>query len=271
MKIGNREFELDSYTPYVMGILNVTPDSFSDGGAYNTIEKGLRHAEEMIEEGADIIDIGGESTRPGYTFISPEEEIERTAPVIDAIKTRFDIPVTLDTYKSDVAEVGLKAGADMINDIWGLKADKRLAEVIASSENPGVILMHNRKEPDYTDLIEDVKKDLMECIEIAKSAGIPEERLILDPGIGFGKTLEDNLSVMKHLDEIIDEFKKPMLLGVSRKSMIGLTLNLPVDERLEGTIAANVAGYLAGCRIFRVHDVKAHRRALDMIAGIQRV
>ena len=271
MRLGNREFDLEGYTPYVMGILNVTPDSFSDGGSFNTLDRALKHAEEMITEGADIIDIGGESTRPGYTVVPVEEEIERTAPVIEAIKARFDVPVTLDTYKAGVAEAGLKAGADMINDIWGLKADDKLAGVIAASENPGVILMHNRKEAVYNDLIADVKDDLRECIKIAVDAGIPEDRLILDPGIGFGKTLEHNLAVMKYLGDIIDEFKMPMLLGVSRKSMIGLTLDLPVDERLEGTIAVNVAGYISGCRIFRVHDVKAHRRALDMIAGIQRV
>ena len=267
MKIGNHEFDLKGSHPYVMGILNVTPDSFSDGGSYNSVSDAIFKVEEMIRDGAEIIDVGGESTRPGYTLISDEEEIERTAPVIEPIKERFDITVTLDTYKSGVAEAGLKAGADMINDIWGLKYDRNPGKVTAEAGS-GIILMHNRDNMDYTNLIDDVIKDLNESVELAKSFGIAEDKIILDPGIGFAKTREHNLQVMNGLDRIIKETDYPMLLGISRKSVIGLTLNLPVTEREEGTIALNVLGYNSGCRIFRVHNVKMNRRALDMAEAV---
>lgn len=267
MNIGKHNFELNGPHPYIMGILNVTPDSFSDGGSYKDMSDVLHRVEEMIGEGAEIIDVGGESTRPGYTVISDEEEIDRTAPVIEAIKERFDITVTLDTYKGAVAEAGLHAGADMINDIWGLKYDKNPGKAAAKA-GCGIILMHNRDNTDYSDFIGDVIMDLKESVDIAKGFGIPEDKMILDPGVGFGKTREHNLQVIKGIDRIIEETGLPMLLGVSRKSVIGLTLDLPVTEREEGTIALNVLGYNSGCRIFRVHNVKMNRRALDMAEAV---
>ncbi len=267
MKIGNHDFDLNSSHPYVMGILNVTPDSFSDGGSYNGISDVLNKVKEMISDGADMIDIGGESTRPGYTVISDEEEIERVAPVIEALKSNFDITVTLDTYKSAVAEAGLKAGADMINDIMGLKYDRNPGKV-CSDAGAGIILMHNRDNTEYNDLITDVTKELKESVSIARNFGIPDNMMILDPGIGFGKTREQNLQVIRSLGTIVKDTGFPMLFGVSRKSVIGLTLDLPVNEREEGTIAANVMAYNSGCRIFRVHNVKMNRRALDMAEAI---
>lgn len=263
MYIGNRQFDLENDV-YVMGILNVTPDSFSDGGKWNTMDKALFHAESMIKEGASIIDIGGESTRPGYIHVSEDEEAERVVPYIEQIKEHFDIPVSIDTYKASVAEAALDAGADMINDIWGFKGDKGMAYVAAKYQVPCCI-MHNRdiKENPYTDLMEDVLSDLRESIDIALSAGVDKSLLITDPGIGFGKTLEDNLKVMNHLQEL-KSLGCPVLLGTSRKSMIGLTLDLPVDERVEGTIATSVLGVMKGCSIIRVHDVKENYRAIKM-------
>lgn len=265
MIIGNREFDLDHHF-YLMGILNITPDSFSDGGKYNELDQALFQAEQLISDGADILDVGGESTRPGHTVISPEEEMLRVCPVIEAVKARFDIPLSLDTYKSDVAKAGIAAGADMINDIWGLKWDDSMAGVIADAGIP-CCLMHNRTNTDYTSLIEDILVDLQESIHIALTAGIAEKNIIIDPGIGFAKDLSMNLSVMKHLRRFRD-LGYPVLLGTSRKSMIGLTLDLPVTEREEGTLAASVMGRMAGCSIFRVHDVKTNLRGLTMAEAI---
>lgn len=265
MKIGNREFHTKEHT-YVMGILNVTPDSFSDGGCWKEKDKALKHVEQMISEGMDILDIGGESTRPGYTRISPEEEIGRVVPVIEAVKAHFDIPVSLDTYKSEVARAGIIAGADMINDIWGLKADKDMAEVIAKS-NAFCCLMHNRKEADYRSFLEDVKEDLAETIRLAKKAGIAEDKIILDPGVGFGKTYEQNLQIINCLEEL-KVFGYPLLLGCSRKSVIGLTLDLPVSEREEGTLATTVLAVTKGCSFVRVHDVEKNVRAIRMTEAI---
>ncbi|MCI6731675.1 MAG: dihydropteroate synthase [Lachnospiraceae bacterium] len=261
MIIGNKNFDFDNHC-YVMGILNVTPDSFSDGGKWNDMDAALKHTEEMIADGCDILDIGGESTRPGYTLLSDEEEISRVLPVIEAVKTRFDIPVSLDTYKSNVAKAGLKAGVDLINDIWGCKYDPEMASVIAKS-GAACCLMHNRKEAVYNDYLNDVLDDLRECVRIAKNAGVADDRIILDPGIGFGKTLEHNLELMNHV-EILQELGYPVLLGTSRKSMIGLTLNLPSDQRLEGTLVTTVMGVMKKCCIVRVHDVKANKRAIAM-------
>ena len=265
MKIGNRIFDFEQKA-YIMGILNVTPDSFSDGGKFNRFDEGLRQAEQLIQDGADILDIGGESTRPGYTFLSAQEELERVLPMIEAIKQRFDIPISLDTYKSEVAKEGIKAGVDLINDIWGLRWDGSMAEVVAKSNIP-VCIMHNRKEQNYQNFLSDVLDDLRESIKIAKEAGIRDEHIILDPGIGFAKSLEQNLYLMNHMEALL-ELSYPVLLGTSRKSMIGLTLNLPVDEREEGTIVTTVLGYEKGCRIFRVHDVKKNKRALEMLEAI---
>lgn len=265
MRIGRRDFEVDKHT-YIMGILNVTPDSFSDGGKYNDIDKSLKHVEEMIAEGADILDIGGESTRPGYTLLSDEEEIERTAPVVEAVKNRFDIPVSLDTYKSKVALAGIKAGADMINDIWGLKYDSGMAGVIAQSGLP-CCLMHNRKAPDYDNYMQEVAADLAETIRIANESGIADEKIILDPGVGFGKTYENNLEIIGCLDEL-KIFGYPLLLGTSRKSVIGLTLALPADQRVEGTLVTTVFAVIKGCSFVRVHDIKENVRAVRMAEAI---
>lgn len=261
MKIGTKEFDFENHC-YIMGILNVTPDSFSDGGSWNTMDAALKHTEEMIADGCDILDIGGESTRPGYTLLSDEEEISRVVPVIEAVKSRFDIPISLDTYKSRVAQAGLDAGADLINDIWGCKYDPDMAGVIARS-GAACCLMHNRKEAVYQDYLKDVLADLQECVRIAKEAGVADDRIILDPGIGFGKTYENNLELMNHV-EILKELGYPVLLGTSRKSMIGLTLDLPASERLEGTLVTTVMGVQKGCSIVRVHDVKANKRAATM-------
>ena len=268
MIIGGKEFATSGHT-YIMGILNVTPDSFSDGGKYTTLDKALKHAERMLEEGADIIDIGGESTRPGHTLISDEEEKARVLPVIEAVKKRFDVPVSVDTYKSGVAEDAILAGADLVNDIWGLKYDEKLARGIAKSKVP-CCLMHNRKAPDYEHFMTDCLNDLRETISIAKAAGIADEQMILDPGVGFGKTYEHNLIVMKHLNAF-RELGYPVLLGTSRKSMIGLTLDLPADQRVEGTMVTTVMGVMSGMSFVRVHDVEANRRAIQMTEAILKV
>lgn len=261
MKIGNKEFDFSRHC-YVMGILNVTPDSFSDGGKWNQLDAALKHTEQMIADGCDILDIGGESTRPGYTLLTDEEEISRVVPVIEAVKRNFDIPISLDTYKSKVASAGLAVGADLINDIWGCKYDPEMASVIAQS-GAACCLMHNRKEPVYGDYLADVLEDLRECVRIAKTAGVADDRIILDPGIGFGKTYEHNLELMNHV-ELLHQLGYPVLLGTSRKSMIGLTLNLPASERVEGTLVTTVMGVMKGCGIVRVHDVKENRRAIQM-------
>lgn len=265
MIIGGKQFETTGHT-YVMGILNVTPDSFSDGGKWNSMDAALKHAEDMIKDGADILDIGGESTRPGYTLLSDEEEISRVAPVIEAVKKNFDIPVSVDTYKSAVAQAALQAGADLVNDIWGLKYDPNMAAVIAKANVP-CCLMHNRKEAVYKDYLPDVLDDLRDCVRLAKQAGIADENIILDPGIGFGKTLEHNLILTNHV-EILHELGYPILLGTSRKSMIGLTLDLPKDQREEGTLVTTVMGVMKGCMFVRVHNVLANRRAVDMTQAI---
>ncbi len=267
MLIGKKEFDVKNKT-YVMGILNVTPDSFSDGGKFNTMDQALKHTEQMIQEGADIIDVGGESTRPGYTLISDEEEINRVVPVIEKIKENFDTVISIDTYKSRVARESAKAGADLINDIWGCKYDKKTAEVIAEY-GLACCLMHNRnlEQNPYQNLMKDVLKDLQESIDIALAAGVKPEQIITDPGIGFGKTLEDNLYVMNHVEELLD-LGYPVLLGTSRKSMIGLTLNLPADQRAEGTLATTVMGVMKGCAFVRVHDVLANKRVVDMTEAI---
>lgn len=265
MRIGSRDFATTGHT-YIMGILNVTPDSFSDGGKFNQIDAALKHAEEMIRDGADVIDIGGESTRPGYTKISDEEETDRVVPVIEAVKKEFEIPISVDTYKSGVAEAAAQAGADLINDIWGLKYDARMAEVIAKS-GLACCLMHNRDNTEYRNFMEDMKQDLRETIALAKAAGIEDDKIILDPGVGFAKSYENNLEVIRRLKEF-NELKYPVLLGTSRKSVIGLTLDLPAAERVEGTIVTTVMAVEAGCMFVRVHDVKENHRAIQMAEAI---
>ena len=261
MKIGNKIINLDERT-YIMGILNVTPDSFSDGGSYNEVEAAVKRAKEMVEEGADIIDIGGESTRPGAEFVSEEEEINRVVPIIKAIKEELDVLISIDTYKSKTAEEAIKAGADIINDIWGFKKDTNMAN-IAVKYNVPCILMHNRETNNYRNLMKDVLEDLIESINIALDAGVKREQIILDPGIGFAKDYEQNLIVMNNLEKIIS-IGFPVLLATSRKSMIGLTLNLPVDKRVEGTVATTVMGIMKGCKMVRVHDVLENKRACVM-------
>ena len=267
MKIGNREFEFGKKV-YIMGILNVTPDSFSDGGQFFQAEQAVRQAQQMIADGADLIDIGGESTRPGHTQISDEEEIERVVPVIRRIKERFEIPVSIDTYKSSVAKAALEAGADLLNDIWGFLYDEEMA-VLASAHDAAVCLMHNREAAVYDELVPDVIKDLERCLAIAEKHGVKREKIILDPGIGFGKTYEQNLEIMNHLEQICG-MGYPVLLGASRKSMIGLTLDLPVTDREEGTIATSVIGAMKGCDFVRVHNVRANVRALKMTEAIRK-
>lgn len=266
MKIGNREFDLKNHC-YVMGILNVTPDSFSDGGRWNQLDAAKKHTEDMIREGAAIIDIGGESTRPGYEKkISDEEEISRVVPMIEMVKKEFGVPVSVDTYKSGVAEAALQAGADLVNDIWGLKADEKLAGVIAKYDVP-CCLMHNRDNTDYQDFRKELLDDLRETIAIAKKAGIKEDKIILDPGVGFGKTYEHNLIAIHHMDDL-KELGYPILLGTSRKSVVGLTLDLPASERVEGTLVTTVFGVMQGAAFVRVHDVKENFRAIQMTEAI---
>lgn len=265
MIIGNKEFKNSGKT-YCMGILNVTPDSFSDGGKFVERDMVLKRVEQMINEGMDILDIGGESTRPGHEQITVSEEIDRVTPVIELVKTKFDIPISLDTYKSEVAEAGIQAGADMINDIWGLKYDDRMADVIVGSGVP-CCLMHNRKDTVYDNFMQDVAADLAETIRLAEQAGIADDKIVLDPGVGFAKTYEQNLEIMNCMDEL-HMFGYPILLGASRKSVIGLTLDLPVEERVEGTIAATVLAVMKGCSFVRVHDIRENVRAIKMTEAI---
>lgn len=265
MRIGNKEFDTKNKT-YIMGILNVTPDSFSDGGKYNHLDAALFHTEEMLRDGADIIDIGGESTRPGHTVITEEEEIARVTPVIQAVKSRFDIPVSIDTYKGKVTEAALEAGADLVNDIWGFKHDRKVAELTAKY-GAACCLMHNRHEAVYENFLEDMVRDMEECVRIAREAGVADDRIILDPGVGFGKTYEMNLEAIHHVD-VLHRLGFPILLGTSRKSVIGLTLDLPADQRVEGTLVTTVMGVMKGCAFVRVHDIKENKRAIQMTEAI---
>ena len=265
MKIGNREFDVKNET-YIMGILNVTPDSFSDGGKFNNLDAALRHAEEMIKEGTDIVDIGGESTRPGHIVISEEEEIARVVPIIEAVKARFDVPVSIDTYKGNVAEAALQAGADLVNDIWGFKFDKKTA-LMTAKYDAACCLMHNRDEAVYNDFLEDMVSDMAECVKIAREAGVADDKIMLDPGVGFGKTYEMNLAAINHVD-VLHRLGFPILLGTSRKSVIGNTLNLPADQRVEGTLATTVIGVMKNCAFVRVHDIKENKRIIQMTKAI---
>ncbi|MGN0436142.1 MAG: dihydropteroate synthase [Wujia sp.] len=265
MCIGNKSFHIGA-RPYIMGILNVTPDSFSDGGNYTDIDKALKQTKLMLDQGADIIDVGGESTRPGHVKISVQEEIERTCFVIEAIKENFDVPVSLDTYKVPVARAGLLAGADLINDIWGFKWESGMAETVAEF-GAACCLMHNREVAVYNSFVEDVLEDLRESINIALGAGVKPDKIMIDPGIGFAKDTNQNLVMMNNLERLL-ELDYPILLGTSRKSMIGNTLELPVDQREEGTMATSCVGLMKGCSFFRVHDVQTNYRALKMTNAI---
>ncbi|PJN90762.1 dihydropteroate synthase [Bacillus sp. mrc49] len=260
-------YELDySKKTLIMGILNVTPDSFSDGGKYNRVDAALKHAERMVKDGADILDIGGESTRPNYERISDDQEIERVAPIIEAISRNIEIPISIDTYKSKVAKEAVKAGAHILNDIWGGKADSLMAKVAAEFGVP-IILMHNRDNMDYGHFIRDVFEDLFESVMIVKQAGVKEENIILDPGIGFAKDLKFNLEMMRNLDKLV-AIGYPVLLATSRKSMIGHVLDLPPGERREGTAATICHGIQQGCQMVRVHDVKEMARTAKMMDAL---
>lgn len=273
LMIGKKQFKRQGHT-YVMGILNVTPDSFSDGGSYSELSDALYRVEQMIKEGAELIDVGGESTRPwGYIQITDEEEIARTCPVIEAIKKNFDVPVSLDTYKSEVAKAGVQAGMDLFNDIWGLQYDPKMAKIIAQSGLP-CVLMHNRKEkmgdeikatPELETMF---REDFGRILTIAEEAGIDREKIILDPGVGFAKSYEQNLWVINHLP-FFQEMGYPVLLGTSRKSVVGLTLDLPVNERVEGTLATTAFAVECGCCMVRVHDVRENVRFIRMMEAIR--
>lgn len=249
-----------------MGILNVTPDSFSDGGMHNGIAKALIHVEKMIEEGADIIDIGGESTRPGYKKITDKEEINRVIPIVKEIKKRFDVPISVDTYKSQVAKAALEAGSDMINDIWGLKYDTKIAQLIREY-SASCCIMHNRDNASYASFLDDVIFDLKQSLDIAYSEGIEKDRILIDPGVGFAKSYEQNLEIINKVDKL-HILNVPILLGTSRKSVIGYALDLPTEERLEGTLATTVIAVMKGCRFVRVHDIKENKRVIKMTERI---
>jgi dihydropteroate synthase len=251
----------------IMGILNLTPDSFSDGGDYMSVDRAVEHAKGMLRDGADIIDIGGESSRPGHVRITAEEELGRVLPVIKRLKRETDAILSLDTIRAEVAEEAIKNGIHMINDIWGFQGDKGLAAVAAKYGAP-VILMHNQNGTEYrTDIIEEIKGFLTESVRIAVEAGVGEDRIILDPGLGFGKTAEQNLAVMGRLREI-KSLGYPVLLGASRKSMIGKILDIPPKDRDEGTIATTVLGIVQGVDIVRVHNVLANARAARVTDAI---
>ncbi|HZW68848.1 MAG TPA: dihydropteroate synthase [Pseudogracilibacillus sp.] len=245
---------LSDYT-HVMGILNITPDSFSDGGRYTTIDLAVERALKMEAEGADIIDVGGESTRPNHEPVTVEEEIARVIPVIEALEKRLSIPISIDSYKAETAEAAIKAGASIINDIWGAKHDPNIAHVAAKYDVP-IILMHNRMNKQYDSLIDDMIVDLEASIKIAKDAGVPDGNIILDPGIGFALELEDNYLVMQELERFTKHFPYPFLLATSRKSFISKVLPNEAEERDNATGATTCFGITKGVHIVRVHDVK---------------
>lgn len=250
----------------IMGVLNVTPDSFSDGGKYNQLDAAVKRAKELVEHGADIIDIGGESTRPGYTPVSVEEELERVIPVIEAITKEVPVVLSIDTFKAKTAKEAIKAGAHIINDIWGAKADPDMAKVAAELDVP-IILQHNRDNENYQSFFRDCLNDIYESIAIAKKAGVKDEQIIIDPGIGFAKDWKRDLEMMRNLGTFTS-LGYPVLLGPSRKRMIGAVLDLPVHERMEGTGAAVCYGIQQGCQIVRVHDVKEISRMAKMMDAL---
>lgn len=265
MKIGNREFDVENRT-YIMGILNVTPDSFSDGGKWTEQNAALNHVEKMIQDGADLIDIGGESTRPGHTPVPAQVEMERVLPVIEAVHSRFDVPISVDTYKACVAEAAVKAGANLINDVWGARKDPDMAGVMAKT-GAACCLMHNKDEALYENFLEDMAEELKISVDLVRKAGVEPDKIILDPGVGFGKTYEMNLEAIRHV-EVLHRLGYPVLLATSRKSVIGLTLDLPADQRVEGTLATTVLGVMKGCAFVRVHDVKENKRVIQMTEAI---
>lgn len=269
LEIKNHIYNLSART-HIMGILNVTPDSFSDGGDFFDLDRAVERGMEIEREGADIIDIGGESTRPGAKKISKEEEQRRVIPVIEKLSSRLSIPISIDTYKSYIAELAIKAGATVINDISGLRFDSGMGEIAAKYDVP-VILMHIKgtprnmqKDPVYSDLLKEIHTYLSESITIAMNAGIPENKIIIDPGIGFGKTLDDNLQLINNIN-YFHTLHCPVLIGVSRKSLIGKILNINEKERIYGTAAAVAASVMNGANIVRIHDVKEMVQVVKII------
>ncbi len=265
--------------PLVMGILNVTPDSFSDGGRFHLVDDALRRAEEMIDEGADIIDIGGESTRPGSRTVAEEEELNRVLPVIEGVCKRFDAAVSVDTTKPGVARRAVDAGAEIVNDISGLRWDDEMASVAAETA-AGLVLMHSRgsfeamhSQPPVDDILFEVSADLHRAIATAREHGIDDEQIVVDVGIGFGKTQEQNLELLAKLDIIVNEFKTyPLLVGASRKSFIGkIADDLPTGERLSGSLAAAIIAAERGAKVLRVHDVAETVQALRLLGALQNV
>lgn len=265
MQIGRRNFPTTGHT-HVMGILNVTPDSFSDGGRWNRLDAALCRAEEMVREGADLIDVGGESTRPGHNPVSVQEELDRVLPVLEALHARLDIPLSLDTSKAEVARQGLTAGADLINDVWGLQADPAMGPLIARAQVP-CCLMHNRRSARYGLFVPDLLRDLEQTLSRADRAGIPRDKILLDPGVGFAKSQAQNLELLRRLEEL-HGLGCPLLLGTSRKRVIGQVLDLPPEQRLEGTLVTTVLAVQKGCMFVRVHDVAANVRAIRMAEAI---
>lgn len=254
---------------YIMGILNLTPDSFSDGGDFSNIDIAVNHAKNMVKNGCDILDLGGESTRPGHNYVEAKEEKRRIIPVIKRLKEELNIPISVDTYKAEVAKEALDLGVEMINDVWGLRRDKDMAKTVAEY-GAYVCIMHNQDGTHYDrDIMESIKEFLKESIDIAIEAGVSEDKIVLDPGIGFGKTFEQNLEVLRRLAEL-KELGYPVLLGTSRKSVIGNVLNVEPKERLEGTIATTVLGIRDGVDIVRVHDVVENLKAAKMADAIYR-
>ncbi|WP_350343068.1 dihydropteroate synthase [Proteinivorax tanatarense] len=268
IRCGKYKLQLGVKT-YIMGILNITPDSFSDGGDHYSIEEAIKHAKYMVSQGADIIDVGGESTRPGAEEVTLDVELKRVVPIVKELAKQTDVPISVDTYKAKVAEETLQAGAHIINDVWGLQKDPEMAPVLAQYNAP-IVMMHNQKGTSYDgDIIESIKEFLRNSIEIALAAGVEKEKIILDPGIGFGKTAEQNIEVLGRLSEL-RELGYPVLLGTSRKSMLGKILDLPPKQRVEGTLATSVLGVSQGVEIIRVHDIEANLRAIKVTDAIVR-
>jgi len=271
----NKKLNLSSRT-HIMGALNVTPDSFSDGGKFFKLEDAVRQGMKMIEEGADIIDVGGESTRPGSDPVPTEEELSRVIPVIGSLSKKIDVLISIDTYKAEVAKQALDAGAQMINEISALRFDPEMKKIASEYKVP-INLMHIKgtpknmqKDPSYEDVMGEITEYLKQSIEIAQDAGIDPKKIIIDPGIGFGKRLEDNLNILKNLKKFCI-LNCPILIGCSRKSFIGKILDLPVEERLEGSLAALAVAVMNGANIIRVHDVKESRRVAKLVDAILRL
>ena len=253
----------------IMGILNVTPDSFSDGGKFVGLDAAIAQAKKLAADGADIIDVGAESTRPGHTPISADEEIARLAPLLDGLLGAVDAPFSIDTYKAATARFAVERGACVINDVWGLQRDPAMADTVAET-GAAVVVMHNRDSVDAAlDITEDMKRFFDRSLDLARKAGILRANIMLDPGIGFGKTKAQNLAALRATDRLATEYGLPVLIGVSRKSLFGLLLGADVDARLIGTIAANLATLARGARVFRVHDVAEHKAAFAVWDAIE--